>query len=233
MIGTLRTNRRWPVVRVGTGETGLHASRPTRPCRAPPPSIRGLIGSFRRVLMHADLLPKRSDLRGPAGRENSVPPRFPSDGAHGVLPFAVFIPLTGGSTSLPTRAHVSFVPVRPPRLIFVGVTGPPFGYVSRSKKGGSTVGQSALRLLGFIPVCGPHHRPSDAAILPWALPLAGFAGTYLCNQSGSTPIGSPASGEIVRFVRLSIRANRHPQSAHGFAAAFPNRTCKRGEQSRQ
>jgi hypothetical protein len=48
-----------------------------------------------------------------------------------------------------------------------------------------------------FPVSDPR-RAFTIAILPWALPLAGFAGTQLCNQLGSTPIGSPASGEIVR-----------------------------------
>jgi len=45
------------------------------------------------------------------------------------------------------------------------------------------------RLLGFAPVCGPRPRlswPRDA-ILPWALPLAGFAGTDSCSRPGSSP----------------------------------------------
>jgi hypothetical protein len=44
----------------------------------------------------------------------------------------------GGQTSaasLPVRAHLSFVPRRPTRFVFVGVKGPPSYCVSRSKKG--------------------------------------------------------------------------------------------------
>jgi hypothetical protein len=77
---------------------------------------------------HAPTLPlarcsatRRSELRGLVGRV--VPSRaalvfqprpLSSDGAHGVQPFAGFIPPTGEPASLPARAHLSFaLPVRP------------------------------------------------------------------------------------------------------------------------
>jgi hypothetical protein len=102
--GLFRSGRRWPVVRVGTGGTGLHASRPTRPCRAPPPSIRGLIGSCRRVL-HARRCVTRTFRPSRPSRAGETGPsaRFPSDGAHGVLPFADFIPRAGGRASRAKR----------------------------------------------------------------------------------------------------------------------------------
>jgi len=44
-------------------------------------------------------------------------------GAPGVLPFAGFLPPAGGRAFLSDRAHVPLAPPRPPRFIFVGVTG--------------------------------------------------------------------------------------------------------------
>jgi hypothetical protein len=49
--------------------------------------------------------------------------RFSPDGAPGISPFAGLIPQAGDQASLPDRAHVSLRASRPPRLIFVGVTG--------------------------------------------------------------------------------------------------------------
>jgi len=40
----------------------------------------------------------------------------------GSNPFAGLLPQPGGPTFLPARAHLPFVPNRPPRLIFVGMT---------------------------------------------------------------------------------------------------------------
>jgi hypothetical protein len=92
---SFRSDRLRQVVRVGTGGTDLHATRPTHPSRASPPSIRGLNRVIRRrVLQRGVPLPAYRDLRGPVERD-SVPPRFPSNGAHGVLPFAGLIPPTG------------------------------------------------------------------------------------------------------------------------------------------
>jgi hypothetical protein len=107
-------------------------------------------GSFARSRLLRVAFRYPFDLARP-GRATQVFPRPPPDGAPGVrVPFAGLIPPTGGcatlrslavdraagsasvsadtghsrssSAFLPVRAHVSFVPPHPPRLIFVGVT---------------------------------------------------------------------------------------------------------------
>ena len=143
--------------------------------------------------------------------------RFSSGGAPGVLPFAGLIPHSGGhaaqvrrlnhlATFLPDRAHVPFVPAHPSRLIFVGMIGRRLG-TSESK--GGRPGMSWLRLLGFnsrLRSDAPTQSAGES-ILPWALPLAGLTGTYPCIRSGSTPIGSSASGNPRLRQRSGSRAS--------------------------
>jgi hypothetical protein len=114
------------------------------------------------------------------------------------------------SASLPVRAHVSFVPLRPPRLIFVGVT----DRLLEGTRSAKAIGRGCgwRRLLGFaLPsaVRRSGTRSSRATILPWALPLAGLSDTLPCIAPGPTPraITSPRNRHtaICRAPSLSAR----------------------------
>lgn len=150
----------------------------------------------------------------------------------GFTPFADLIPLAGGhaaqfarrlnhlATFLSDRAHMSFVPAGPPRLIFVGVTG---RRLDRDRKGGRSR-TSWRRLLGFTPVCGPvppaHVWPADRSCLGLGL-LQGCRTRFRAPRAGSTPI------VIISLRRptpdaLQCATARALQSAHGFSASFPN-----------
>jgi hypothetical protein len=104
----------------------------------------------------------------------------------GFVPFAGLLPPTGGTTFPPTRAHMPFVPLRPPRLIFVGVT----------DRGGNNViekavgpGRCGFDFWAWLPFASdPQRTFGCGSILPWALPLAGLSGTVPCIRQGSTPV---------------------------------------------
>jgi hypothetical protein len=144
-----------------------------------------------------------------------------SDGAPGVqAPFAGLIPLPGGPVSPRARAHVSFVPLVPPRLIFVGVTHAPRenGDLQGVWAGDEVASTSGLR--SRLRSARPAHvgRTSDPAL--------GFAscrvGGHLrpCIRAVSTPLGSPASGK-----ERPPNGSRHPYPLVGFLASFPSTTC--------
>jgi hypothetical protein len=77
------------------------------------------------------------------------------------------------------------------------------------------------RLLGFrsrLRSDSPGLPLAEGSILPWALPLAGFTGTQPCIRSGSTPIGSPASGNP----RPTLTSGRAlPNPLMGLRRSFP------------
>jgi len=141
-------------------------------------------------------LPSDSGLRSLAGR--LVLPSSPG-GTHGV---------SGPSQSCSRHGwgDISAIPgpraVRatyPPRLIFVGVI-----LIVRSESHWNRSGQFGSganddRLLGFAPVCGPRPRLSSprAAILPWALPLAGLRTHIRASVRARHRIGSTASVQSV------------------------------------
>jgi len=139
-----------------------------------------------------------------------------SGGAHGVLPFAVLLPRTGGLTSLPCRAHVPFVPSASAPIYFRRGDRPPVGGNDGEKdeKGGRSgtrmASTSGLRLPSAVRSRG---LPLAARIVP-ALGFAScrVSGTiFRASRPGSTPIGSSASGEVRP---RSLRCRR--------AAALPN-----------
>jgi hypothetical protein len=101
---------------------------------------------------------------------------------------------------LPVRAHVSFAPPIPTRLIFVGPIDRLFECFRKSDRSR----MRRRRLLGF----NSRLRSASAAFAPKTDPALGFAscrvvGTNECIQSGTTPIESPASGEIRPHARPS------------------------------
>jgi len=91
---------------------------------------------------------------------------------------------------LPVRAHVSFVPLIRPRLIFVGVTDRLLEdqMICKSDRPRDEMAStSGLRLPSVIRRPDPGVWPC-AAILPWALPLAGFDGhDFAVHRPGSSP----------------------------------------------
>jgi hypothetical protein len=121
------------------------------------------------------------------------------------------------------RARVPFVLSRPPRYFSSGW---PAAHPDPKDRGeAGRPGTSWRRLPGFAPMCGP--LPSlvmTETILPWALPLAGLAGTS-CRASGAgtSPPGSPASGDERRSA-----ASRVPLSAPGLGDALPVTSCAPG-----
>ena len=90
----------------------------------------------------------------------------------------------------------------------------------------SILGQFGFDFWASTPVCdpAPNHR-DRTQILPWASPLAGLSGTWLCIRRGSTPhrITSPRSPTARHF-----RAAAQLQSAHGFKATPSRRVPTRG-----
>jgi hypothetical protein len=129
-------------------------------------------------------------------------------------------PLPGGPVSPRARAHVSFVPLVPPRLIFVGVTHAPRenGDLQGVWAGDEVASTSGLR--SRLRSARPAHvgRTSDPAL--------GFAscrvgGHFLpCIRAVSTPLGSPASGK-----ERPPNGSRHPYPLVGLLASFPSTTC--------
>jgi len=189
-----------------TGETGHHArsrsslieryrlDRAVRPCHAP-----------------SRFLAWRSattvELRGLAGR--SDPPSFvsPSGGTPGIVALRRFVPAArwGGISADPGPPAV--LAARPPRLIFVGVTGRQRVATSKGRSAGDVL-NARRRLLGFAPVCDPILRLRRRRIDP----AMGFASCRVSGalpriRPGSTPIGSSASGPS---------AERFSPSAPGF-----------------
>jgi len=169
----------------------------------------------------------------------------PPDSAHGVLPgpsqvcsrgrvdarLASEAAKSGGSTPHCCGSEMSrlarhfcrsgptcrLVPPRPPRLIFVGVTD---RLLERKARPAKAVGRGCgwRRLLGFssrLRSASAGDSWAGGPILPWALPLAGFAGTLPCIGRARPRCRSPVPGT---FVGRSF-APRRFQSARGFSAA--------------
>jgi hypothetical protein len=120
-------------------------------------------------------------------------------------------PHASASTFLPVRAHVPFVPLPPPRLIFVGVTDRllEFNEICKSDRPGMRMASTSGLLLPSA-VRLPSARLAGQAILPWALPLAGLSDTLLCIGRARPRYRSPASGPPGGPIRL-----RRFLSAHG------------------
>jgi hypothetical protein len=152
-------------------------------------------------------------------------------------PFAGLLPRTGGRTSqarrlnervhrsisadmkrsfcsafLPVRAHVSFVPLRPPRLIFVGVTDRLLEKRDLQKR--STGDADGVDFWASTPVCGPPapatHEPGTRSCLGLCL-LQGCR-ALTAHRPGSTPV--PITRP--RNVRRQVIRRRRFLSAHGF-----------------
>jgi hypothetical protein len=126
--------------------------------------------------------------------------------------------------------HVALRAARPPRLIFVGVIDRLHLVFNGKGNRPWTLSWRGVRLLGF----DSHLRSASSSsraggpILPWALPLAGFAGANLRTRIGLGPrLTSPASG--IRVLRVHREA-RVSQSAHGFAGAYARRARNRSLQ---
>jgi hypothetical protein len=181
--------------------------------------------------------PESRDHRGPAGR-GVLPSMTRPATLLGFTPFAGLLPRTGGhaapglkprsrrlnrlATFLSDRAHVSFVPAHPPRLIFVGVIGRRLGTRKRKRRSigdelASTSGLGSRLRSAFA----AHVRPRKRSCLGLGL-LQGFRARFRrASRAGSTPHIA-----ITSLRRPTPRAplrgsTRALQSAHGFAASFP------------
>jgi hypothetical protein len=177
---------------------------------------------------------RSSGCRGPAGRrflpsygKKLLPARVcSSGGAHGVLPFAVLIPLTGGLTSLPCRAHVPFVPAASAPIYFRRGDRPPVGNTSESKRRSiwtrmaSTSGLRSRLRSDVTADFWPGYRSCLGLCL-----LQGFGHAAVHPDRARPRSDHQPPGTHARV--LARRAAAHPQSAHGFSASFPTVTCYR------
>jgi hypothetical protein len=134
--------------------------------------------------------------------------RSSSDGVPGVqpMPFAGLLPRPGGHATLASRGGrertvvlalrhfcrsgptCRSVPLRPPRLIFVGVTDRllEFTEICKSDRPRMRMAStSGLQLPSAVRV--PGARLAENACLPWALPLAGLSGTFRRASAGLDP----------------------------------------------
>jgi hypothetical protein len=123
---------------------------------------------------------------------------------------------------LSDRAHVPFSP-DPPRvpIDFRRDDRPPVGNTCESKRR-SIGGCRGVDFWASTPVCGPippSTRSAGRSFLPWALPLAGLAGTWPCIACGLDPAPDHRPPGI--HGPLGRVAAAHPLSAHGFEASFP------------
>jgi len=141
----------------------------------------------------------------------------------GFCPSQVFSRVRVARAFLSDRAHVPLAPPRPPRFIFVGVTGRRLETRMKIRKAADR-GREWFGLLGFAPVCGPfprHARSAVETILPWALPLAGLRARQPCIAIGLDP------DRIIRPRRptpaLSVRP-RFSNPLMGLTASFPTET---------
>jgi hypothetical protein len=122
------------------------------------------------------------------------------------MPFAGLLPRPGGHATLASRGgreHTVVlalrhfcrsgptcrsVPLRPPRLIFVGVTDRllEFTEICKSDRPRMRMAStSGLQLPSAVRV--PGARLAENACLPWALPLAGLSGTFRRASAGLDP----------------------------------------------
>jgi len=116
---------------------------------------------------------------------------------------------------------VPFVPARPPRLIFVGVTGRRLGTSELKRR--SIGDENGVDFWASLPsaVRCPGLLLAATSILPWALPLAGFRARCRASRSGSTPIRSSASGEHARM----LKARRSPIRSWVFGVLTSRQKC--------
>jgi hypothetical protein len=134
-------------------------------------------------------------------------------------------PLCVRSTFLPVRAHVPFVPPRPPRLIFVGVTDRLLE-VTRSAKAigrgqdGIDFWASRSRLRSVSPaLVGPGKRSCLGLCL-----LQGCRTHCRASPAGSTPL--PITNLRTRSTANTFAASV-PYPLMGLRRSFPSRTTRR------
>jgi hypothetical protein len=136
-------------------------------------------------------------------------------GAPGVRSLRRFHPAGGwacisaGPGPHAVRAH------RPPRFIFVGVTGRLLEVSPEKRSAGDDMASaSGLRFPSAIRFRG---LPGRGSILPWALPLAGLRTRFRAPARARPLCGSSVSGAQAQAT-LPVR---RPLSAHGLRASFP------------
>jgi hypothetical protein len=124
-------------------------------------------------------------------------------------------------TFLPVRAHVSFVPLLPPRLIFVGVTDRPL-VITRICEERSTGDADGVDFWASIPVCGP---PRQRTFGRRGDPALGFAScrvvghpNHLTMVAVHRPGSTPLPITSLRNIHAPLIAGaRSFLSAHGLA----------------
>jgi hypothetical protein len=128
--------------------------------------------------------------------------------------------------------HVALRAARPPRLIFVGVIDRLHLVFNEKGNRPWTLSWRGVRLLGF----DSHLRSASSSsraggpILPWALPLAGFAGANLRTRIGLDPDShhrppeSACSGFIAKLAHpnplMGLRERTHDAHATGPFSVF-------------
>jgi hypothetical protein len=124
------------------------------------------------------------------------------------------------ATFLSDRAHVSFVPAHPPRLIFVGVIGRRLGTRERKRRSigdelASTSGLRSRLRSGSM----AHVRPRNRSCLGLSL-LQGCRTRFAVHRDRARPRLRDHQPPEITPPRCVARS-RALQSAHGFAASFP------------
>jgi hypothetical protein len=131
---------------------------------------------------------------------------------------------SSSSTFLPVRAHLPFVPLRPPRLIFVGVTDRLLELQDLQKR--SAGDADGVDFWALAPVCGPSRQRTFGRRDDPALGFAScrVVGHVAVHRPGSTPlpITSP------RFAGEQFIRRRRFLSAHGLPRRFLPITPERG-----
>jgi len=153
----------------------------------------------------------------PSHASRSLPSAHCSPGGTpGILPFAGLLPRAGGLDISAEPGPRAVCAARPPRLIFVGV-------IDRRVETLSKGGRSRTFLNYAASASGLHSRLRSVSPtpLPGNDPALSFASCRVVDalpriRSGSTPIGSSASGNP-----LPRSCGRGLLSAHGFVASFP------------